>query len=202
MGMVLSLCSLSDANIVRVLEDPPLVWQVVAPEDPEMYQRARERGQELGLIARLLRRKPSPVPLAADLVLADGEGEGSDLDKAWHGIHYLLTRTASAGAPPLDFLVAGGRAVGAEDLGYGPARAFTSGEVQSIDTALRGVPEAELRRRFDPPDMLAKEIYPAMWDRPPAQQDTLGYLLEYVGTLKEFVESTARRQLGLVIYLS
>ena len=52
-----------------------------------------------------------------------------DIDKAWHGIHYLLTGTAWEGAAPLNFLVAGGRPVGDVDVGYGPARAFSGAEV-------------------------------------------------------------------------
>lgn len=42
------------------------------------------------------------------------------MDKAWHGIHYLLTGTAWEGDPPLNFLVTGGREVGTEEIGIGP----------------------------------------------------------------------------------
>src|SRR5215203_4027303 len=55
--------------------------------------------------------------------------EEIDLDKSWHGIHYLLTKTAWAGEPPLSFLVLGGAEVGDIDVGYGTARAFRSDEV-------------------------------------------------------------------------
>ena len=40
MGMGLSLGSVSDATIQRLLADPALIWQVVAPDDSEMYDRA------------------------------------------------------------------------------------------------------------------------------------------------------------------
>src|ERR1700722_3238791 len=52
-----------------------------------------------------------------------------DVDKAWHGLHFLLTGTAWEGAPPLDFIVKGGRQIGDVDVGYGPARAFSSADV-------------------------------------------------------------------------
>lgn len=35
MGMCLGLVALSDKNIARVLQDPPLVWRVIAPDNPE-----------------------------------------------------------------------------------------------------------------------------------------------------------------------
>lgn len=39
MGMCPALCTISDANIQRVLADPPLVWKLVAPDDPEAMMR-------------------------------------------------------------------------------------------------------------------------------------------------------------------
>ena len=51
-----------------------------------------------------------------------GPGGELDLDKAWHGIHFLLTGSAWEGEEPLCYLLAGGQEVGDEDVGYGPAR--------------------------------------------------------------------------------
>jgi hypothetical protein len=41
----------------------------------------------------------------------EGEDPGGslDIDKAWHGLHFLLTGTAWEGTSPLDFIVAGAR---------------------------------------------------------------------------------------------
>jgi hypothetical protein len=71
---------------------------------------------------------------------ADGEeaedGFGSfaelDVDKAWHGIHFLLTGAAWGDNRPECFIVASGREIGDDDVGYGPARGFTSSEVKQI----------------------------------------------------------------------
>ena len=35
MSMVVSLSAVRDETIERLLADPPLVWQVIAPDDPE-----------------------------------------------------------------------------------------------------------------------------------------------------------------------
>jgi hypothetical protein len=126
----------------------------------------------------------------------------TDLDKAWHGIHYLLTRTAWEGDAPLNFLVAGGRAVGDIDVGYGAARVFSSSETRAAADALARLGDDELRARFDPGDMMGKKIYPEIWDSDPEDDDTLAYLLEFVGTLREFLSQAVERGQGAVVYVS
>lgn len=198
MSMILGLVTLSDANVERVIADPPLVWQVVAPDDPEAYESARGNAKP-GFFARLLGRSQNAAP---DLVFGEGEGEDSDLDKAWHGIHYLLTGTAWAGSSPANFLLAGGRTAGELEVGYGPVRLYTSSEVRAIHAHLQSVTDDGLRARFNPTEMMKLEIYPGIWDRPPEDDDTLGYLMEYWATLRDRIENAARRSLGVAISLT
>ncbi len=203
MSMCLSVAASSDANLDRVLDDPPLIWAVVAPDEPGMLEAARAAQRKPSLLSRLFGgRQRREMPGTAGLEPAATGFTNADLDKAWHGIHYLLTGTAWAGEPPLDFLVAGGRAVGDIDVGYGPARVLMAAETARVCDALRAVTDGELRARFDPADMLAKEIYPEIWGRPIEHDDTLGYLMEYVQVLRRFLEQAVARKLGLVIYLS
>ena len=61
----------------------------------------------------------SPVPSANELWL----------DKAWHGIHFLLTGSAWEGDEPLNFLVTAGEPIEGTDSGYGEDRLFTSEQV-------------------------------------------------------------------------
>jgi hypothetical protein len=199
MGMVMALATISDANIERVIADPPLVWQIVAADEPELYEQARsETAERPGLFARLLGKKPNNVP---DLVLSEHEGGDTDLDKAWHGIHYLLTRTAWEGSAPQNFLLVGGRTAGDLEVGYGPVRLYTAAEVKSIHQHLASVSDAQLRSRFNPQEMMKLEIYPEIWDRPPDQDDTLGYLMESLDTLRAFIETATRRSMGIAISL-
>ena len=83
-----------------------------------------------------------------------------DLDKAWHGIHFVLTGSAWGGEPPLNFLVSGGTEVGEVDVGYGPARAFTSVEVRQIHEALARIPPEEFVRRINLSALADAGIYP------------------------------------------
>lgn len=58
---------------------------------------------------------------------SDGVNE-MDVDKAWHGIHFLLCGNTWEGEHPLNFVVCGGQYVGDVDVGYGPARVYMSAE--------------------------------------------------------------------------
>ena len=123
----------------------------------------------------------------------------TDLDKAWHGIHFLLTGSAWEGDPPLNFLVAGGTEVGDIDVGYGPARVFRSSEVAEIHKALDGLQEHDLRNRYKPDVMIENDIYPSIWDRDPDEDGALDYLLEYFFELKSFISAAASKRLGIVV---
>jgi hypothetical protein len=136
------------------------------------------------------------------LVLADGEGEALDLDKSWHGIHYLLTGTAWEGDPPLNFVVTGGREVGDDEVGQGPARTYTAAETREIATALAALSDEKVRARFAPGEMMRLEIYPEIWDRAPAEDDTLGYLMEYLGQLRSTLAGVVERGHGLLVTIT
>lgn len=90
------------------------------------------------------------------------------LDKAWHGLHYLLSGAAEPLPGPLGQAIFGGTEIG-DDMGYGRARCFTAAEAAEIAGALRtpGL-ENTLRGRFDPDAMEQLGIYPAgVWDEGP-----------------------------------
>jgi len=204
--MYLGLAAVSDRTIERLHADPPLVWQLVAPDDPEAIATARAEAQQPGLLARLFGRgaapsaaPPPPLALEAD----EGDlGEAGDLEKAWHGIHFLLTGTAWEGDPPLSFLLSGGREIEGIEVGYGPARVLTASEPRSIASALAAVSDQQLRRRFDPAEMMRLEIYPEIWDRDPEEDDTLGYLMESVSLLRQALDDVVARGYGLLVTIT
>jgi uncharacterized protein DUF1877 len=202
MGMYLSLAAVSDATIERLLADPPLVWQIMEPDDPNAVAAAREPPPGPGFFGRLLGRKaPPPPPEPPPLDLQPGEGDlgpDGDLEKSWQGIHYLLTGTAWEGDPPLNFLLAGGRELDIE-IGLGPPRTHTAAETRIIAAAFAGIDDAELRRRFAPAEMTRLEIYPGVWDLDPAKDDTLGHLLDGVAVLRSGLARVVGQGHGLLI---
>ena len=124
-----------------------------------------------------------------------------DIDKAWHGLHFLLTGSAWDGGAPLNFLVAGGRQIGDVDVGYGPARGFNPAEVRTIADSLATVTLDDLRARFDPKAMARQEIYPSIWDGS-SVEEAREYLLEYFQVLIDFVAQGANAGRAMIVYVN
>jgi hypothetical protein len=158
---------------------------------------------------RLLRREElaalhaEPESIEA-LIAAEGSDDHAELciDKAWHGIHFLLTSAESAGGRVLDFLVGGGRPVGDVDVGYGPGRTFSTLELEAIGAALESLTPELLDRRFEARRMLQLEIYPQIWGEPEGREGPRSYLLERFVLLKRFIEQGRREGKALLVYLS
>ena len=124
-----------------------------------------------------------------------------DLDKAWHGLQFLMTGTAWEGTPPLDFLVRGGQELDS-DMGYGPPRAFSHAEVQALVRALASLTNEDLTKNFDAPAMTKASVYPSIWDRTEERDETLAWLLQAFAELRTFVTSAADAGDALLVYLS
>ncbi|MEZ5987571.1 MAG: YfbM family protein [Planctomycetota bacterium] len=122
-----------------------------------------------------------------------------DIDKAWHGLHFLLCGKAGRGEPPLDFILAGGKPVGDVDVGYGPARVLTSAELGAIVEALEAISPAELAARFDAAALASNGIYPDTWDEPGVLTE---YLLPYYVKLSSFLASAHEEGRAMIVYLS
>lgn len=124
-----------------------------------------------------------------------------DLDKHWHGLHFLLTGTAWKGTPPLDFLVRGGRELDT-DMGYGPPRSLSNKKTHNIARALDPLTREILSMRYKPKAMAAAEIYPAVWGRAEEADDNRESLLRSFEELKAFVTTAAEAGDGLIVYIS
>lgn len=152
-------------------------------------------------LARLLR---DPSPILEYLQEEPSEDFGPfvdvDVDKAWHGIHFLLTGTAWEGDEPLDFIAKGGQPIGDEDVGYGPARGYTPEQVGRLATTLAALSDEQLRGRYNPRAMEAAEIYPNIWKR--EGDEGLEYLLGYFHELRDFIAAGAAAGEALIVFMS
>lgn len=122
-----------------------------------------------------LERLKTDPSLAQSILFSPDEGEskGMDLDVAWEAIHFLLTGRKDGGAPPLASAILGGKSIG-PDLGMGPARYLTSGEVKTVADALSRLSKDDLRRRFDLKAMKKAKIYKAeAWNQSEDQFEQL-----------------------------
>jgi hypothetical protein len=173
--------------------------------DPEEMQAAVERGVE-----QLAHQHPElREQLEAQLAqMYSGNGDAKstetvhgklDLEKAWHGLHYLLSGTVDieAGESALGRAVLGGTEVGQDFSGYGAARCFSPGEVGEVAAALAAVEEDEVMARFDPAQMAALQVYPFGWDEP----DDREWLLEGLRDLRRFYGDAAANGRAIVTCL-
>lgn len=132
----------------------------------------------------------------------DGEDEPPnciDVDKAWHGIHYMLTGVADGGAEPLSLAVLGGEEIG-DDIGYGPARFLVPEQVAAVASALTELGDEAFRERFAPQAMARAKIYPdIIWVRD--GDDALDYVMENYQQMVTFYVDAAARGDGAFLWL-
>jgi hypothetical protein len=122
-----------------------------------------------------------------------------DVDKAWHAIHYTLTGSAWEASGALASVVLGGRPIGDEDLGYGPARALTAAEVAAAAAELAAIDDAEFRARFDVEALASADVYPPIWDE---GDDALDYVAAYYGVVRDLFRDAAASGDAIVIFLN
>lgn len=121
---------------------------------------------------------------------------GMFLEKRWHGLHFLLTGSASEGEFPLGFLLAGGEKLNKEDEDE-ERRIFSPAEVRHISNALHAVSDASLWGRFDSRRMREEGIYPEIWDDP--ESDLRDEYVMYFNQLKAFVSQASAKGQGVIV---
>jgi hypothetical protein len=95
--------------------------------------------------------------------LARPDAVRGELEKAWHGLHFVFTGRSDEAPPPLGYLLSGGEEVG-EDLGYGAARLLNGAEVKAFRDALHAIDARAFDARFDVAALARHDVYPSIWD--------------------------------------
>lgn len=193
MGMIGILRRAGEPDLERLLREPSLINPFLA--DPELL--AATAPPRPGFLARLFGRGTAPAPAPAP-AFARVEGDEVDVDKAWHGLHYLLTGTAWEGDPPACYLVTGGEEIADEGLGFGSARVVRPANVRDFAAFLAPITRDALLGNYDAAEMRALEIYPDIWDD---EGEVCEYLWGYFEDMRAFVADAAARSDGLVIYI-
>jgi hypothetical protein len=116
-----------------------------------------------------------------------------DVDKAWQGLHFLLTGHPWEGDPPLALAVLGGTDLETEDDEI-TIRYLTPDQVRRVADALRVTPRSQLEVNFHPAALKAADIYPSLGTRPEDQE----YVLSYYDELVTFYNAAADRGDGVV----
>jgi Domain of unknown function (DUF1877) len=123
------------------------------------------------------------------------------LEKAWHGVHYLLTGAAEPGPELRSQAVLGGVELGSDPegfSGYGPARYFRAAQVRELSEELRRPEvESEAVARFDPAKMSQLQIYPG-WR---AGEQDKEWLMDAFQRLRDFYSSAAAQGRAIITCL-
>jgi hypothetical protein len=203
MGTTCTLRRATQAEINRLLATPEdvaafLYGDALGAPPVEVVRLPGLTGFLMRFFPITITQTAAPPPGRADAAPnpEPGRQDDTDLDKAWHGLHFLFTNTAWEGAEPACYLLVGGDDIGDEDAGA--ARALDSAHVRRFADFLDGLSREELTRRYDPARMVELEIYPEeVWTR--ATDESLEYLLENFEILRTFVRSVAERGDGLIV---
>src|SRR5262245_1401578 len=154
---------------------------------------AGEGGDDiLKLMHKQLARRAGP---------GDRKREVLSLEKAWHGVHYLLAGRREPGPELRSQAVLGGVRLGDDPegfSGYGPARYFRAAQVRELSEELRRPEvEAEAVARFDPAKMSELQIYPG-WR---AENQDKEWLMDAFQHLRDFYSSAAAQQHAIITSL-
>jgi Domain of unknown function (DUF1877) len=121
-----------------------------------------------------------------------------DVDKAWHGIHYLLTGTAWEIGEGAGAAILGGDEIG-DDNGYGPARLLSPDAVRAVAAGLDAMDIGTLRSRFDPDAMAAADLYPDIWS---GSEEFDEYLMPHFTELCRFYRAAAANGQAVLLALT
>ncbi len=210
MGMRLQYVSVPDSAAGRLRSDPDLAPSLLMDDGFDKMPPALAKQLEAQMAAMGLGGKfPRLVRGDSD---SDDRGDRSagagvvrsdavrgELEKSWHGLHFVLTGRADDAPAPLGYLLSGGEEVG-EDLGYGSARFLNSSQVKALRDALRPFDEAEFDRRFDVKAMERAQLYPNCWDED--RDDLLEEFDSYLRELQRDLDATVAAGEGLLIAIT
>ena len=202
MGMYGRLRRVKPSDLERLRADPKLLEAFLFGVPPVVVE-----DRMPGFIGFLLRLTPikvqrvEPAPEGTEPAWpAAAPGEEADLEKAWHGLHFLLTGTDDGGEEPACFLMSGGEYMGDND--DVDVRALSPDQVRDFAAFLATLSTEELTRRFDPVRMTQLKIYPEIWMRPEEEDEPRGYLLGAFDGLRDLVTSAAAAGDAVVVCIS
>jgi len=135
-----------------------------------------------------LRAAPDSVE---DFFFNDGRVRG--IDKAWQGIHFLLTGDPVGGSSPLASLIMGGEPFGSEDV-----RLLDADEVSAVSQAIERIDKRLFVERFDPKRLEAADIYPGGWDEGDVAVE---YLVQHYERLRQDFLDAAKAGQAILVYL-
>jgi hypothetical protein len=208
MGNFLRLAEAQRQRIVQ--QGPEMLRRQLDSLDPRLREQLQGSLGRLGIDpAGLAKGEGGDALFKAMMARLGGGGRGRgqgasharpasiSLDKAWHGIHYLLCGAIEPTTTLISKAILGGTELGDDFSGYGEARYFSVAETSAVSSELnRATLEAEMTQRYDPAQMTRLEIYPFGWSGPDLQ-----WLMDEFRKLRSFYGDAAGKGLAIMTCL-
>jgi Domain of unknown function (DUF1877) len=196
-GMRWSARAIDPSLIAAISSDSRLLREKLFGVQPKILTDKLNKGELVDLSDKQLRDELEAWAAKRKAEVGDTE---IDLDKAWHGIHYLLTGSSEPNSTLASKVIMGGEDIG-PDLGYGPAQLLKPDDVKAIAKLLEETSPDVLQKRFEPKEMTRVGIYPAViWER--EGNDALRYVLDYYEKLVAFYRLAAERGQAVIFAIS
>ncbi|MFI5351521.1 MAG: DUF1877 family protein [Candidatus Binatales bacterium] len=197
--MIARFVQIAPDLLTRLIIDPSLAPGLFQIDEAANGGPAGEIGLDAEHVAQdsAISPQPNRPPLGSHPACSIQQGMGAalSLEKAWHGVHYLLCGEPDAGRTILSQAILGGTEFG-DDLGYGRARYFAQAKVSLTAREMAQAElelEIEMKARFDPVQMARAGIYPRLWTPTDA-----AWLIEEFRRLKNFYVEAGAGQFALV----
>lgn len=129
--------------------------------------------------------------------LLEDEGRQTDIDKAWHGLYFLLT--GATDLEEIDRHSLGKAVFGGDVIDKETGIAYlTPEEVEDLSTRLQYIELEALAARYDITTMNKQELYP--FEREWGVEEKW-YLLEHFDVLKRVFAQASQKREALVIWI-
>jgi hypothetical protein len=196
-GMTWSARAIDPSLIGAIKRDSKLLDQTLFGDQPAIFTEQLKKAGHVDLSDKKIRDE---LTVWAEKRKAEVGDTEVDLDKAWHGIHYLLTGSIESNSTLASKVIMGGENIG-PDRGYGPAQLLNPAEVKAIAHLLEETTADMLRKRFKPKEMTQAGVYPAViWERD--GEEALTYVLDYYKKLVAFYKLAAEKGQAVILVIS
>lgn len=157
----------------------------------------------IGYFTRIKRGKMEEIINSPELlpdILFVGKNPKLEIDKSWHGIHFLLTGSSWGGDPPLSYAVLGGHPLESKEFewDYGSPQYKTPEEVRQVYQVLSKLSLDELKNQYDPDKFWEADIYPHIWGE---EGEDLEYLLSYLKDIIDFYKAAVENDEAIIFWL-
>jgi hypothetical protein len=199
-GMVWTARAIDPSLISAIKSDNQLLRETLFGEPPKAFTEKLKKGGHVEFGPNQNQELMNELKAWAEQRKAEVGDTEVDLDKAWHGIHYLLTGSPEPNGTLASRVIMGGEDIG-PDQGYGPAHLLKPDEVKAIAHLLEQTTPEMLRERFKPKEMTRADVYPTViWER--EGDEALEYLLDNYKNLVAFYKRAAERGQAVILAIS